>query len=289
MSISTSRSRRGAIVLSTFSRDKELSACLEKIIEANKDFNLPLIVVHQLGYPKVGQVISDFRSNIDYCIELNGENLSPLENINRNRILSYQLSFNWLQSDWVIAIEEDVLIAKDTVKFVNYVMEKYDGKIGFRGVNLGSRELKTKENSETYSKLRFGINGQASAITRKTWNHFNQDRLISRSRTQPFDAQVENFLKTGYMITPNASRLLDTGWNGTHAPKDPNEEYYLQLRNSWVGMDELGIDGYTLNNTKHSWRGDIKIFRWFTSPWSYVRNLQIKTRISRHLRPRMKT
>jgi len=258
---------RGIIAIPTFSRATELSMCLDQIILANQSFDTPILVIHQTGNEDVDKVLKSYRQHIDYYFQLDGDGLSPLENINRNRILAYIIGFNWLNSDWVLAIEEDVLISEDSINFINIVMQKYYRYPGFRGINLGSRIPKSDHNKETYSKLRFGINGQASAITRRTWNYFNYRKLMKKSSSHPFDSQVEHYLKMGFMVTPNASRLKDIGWNGTHAPKDPTEIYYKELESSWVGNEKLGVTGYTLQNVVHNWRNDIRIYKWFTTPW----------------------
>ena len=109
---------RGIIVVSCFSRAAELSICLDQIILANQSFNLPILVVHQIGNEDVDKVLKSYRKHIDYYFQLDGDGYSPLENINRNRILSYIIGFNWLNSDWVFAIEEDVLISQDSINFI---------------------------------------------------------------------------------------------------------------------------------------------------------------------------
>jgi hypothetical protein len=257
----------GIIAIPTFSRSHELELCLKHIIQANKNFGLPILVVHQIGNKKVTNVLKNYRGSIDYLIELDGAAYSPLQNINRNRLLSYEIGFNWLDLDWVLVVEDDVLIAKDSINFIDMVMNKYYRFPGFRGVNLGSRIPKNNSNKQTYSKLRFGINGQASAITQRTWNYYNQKKLMRNSSRYPFDGEFEPFLKSGFMVTPNASRLKDIGWNGTHAPKDPNDRYFKESEASWVGSENLGLDGYSLKNSPHNWRNDIKIYRWFSTPW----------------------
>ena len=257
----------GMIAIPTFSRSRELELSLKHIIQANKNFELPILVVHQVGDNKVAEVLKNYRSSIDYLIELDGTAYGPLQNINRNRFLSYEIGFNWLDLDWVLVVEDDVLLAKDSINFIDMVMKKYSRFPGFRGVNLGSRIPKNDSNKLTYSKLRFGINGQASAITQRTWNHYNHKKLMRKSSFYPFDGEFEPFLKSGFMVTPNASRLKDIGWNGTHAPKDPNDKYYKESEASWVGAEDLGLFGYSLKNSRHDWRDDIRRYRWFSTPW----------------------
>jgi hypothetical protein len=257
----------GIIAIPTFSRSEELELGLKHVVQANKNFGLPILVVHQIGNNKVAEVLKYYRGSIDYLIELDGTSYSPLQNINRNRLLCYQIGFNWLDLDWVLVVEDDVLIANDSINFVDSIMKRYFSYPGFRGVNLGSRIPKSDSNKLTYSKLRFGINGQASAITQRTWNYYNHKKLMRKSPSYPFDGEFEPFLKSGFMVTPNASRLKDIGWNGTHAPKDPNDTYFKESEASWVGTENLGADGYYLKNSSHNWRQDIRIYRWFLTPW----------------------
>jgi hypothetical protein len=49
-----------------------------------------------------------------------------------------------------------------------------------------------------------------------------------------WDSPIEFFLKTGFMVTPNSSRILDYGWDsGTHAPRNKKNLYYLNLNQSF--------------------------------------------------------
>lgn len=265
----------GLIAIPTYSRFHELELCLKHIIHANENFELPILIVHQIGNNKVTKVLEKYRSCIDYLIELDGTELSPLTNINRNRLLIYEIGFNWLDLDWVLVVEDDVLLAKDSINFIEKAINKYYRFPGFRGVNLGSRIPKNDSNKKTYSKLRSGINGQASAITQRTWNQFNHKKLMRNSSLYPFDGEFEPFLKSGFLVTPNASRLKDIGWNGTHAPKDSNDKYYKESEASWTGAEDLARDGYFLNNSPHDWRKDIRIYRWFTTPWYIVKYILI--------------
>jgi hypothetical protein len=269
----------GIILVNTFSREIEVLKCLTHLLEANLRLKLPVVIVHQIGHNKVREVISQFRSSIDYLIEIDGKNLTPLENINRNRILGYQIGFDWLQADWVLAVEEDVLVSPDTLSFITKMMNIYFNKLFFRGINLGSREPRSSENFKTYSRLRYGLHGQASAITSKTWRHFNCQKLLQKSGTHPFDSQVENYLKHGFMVTPNNSRYLDNGWNGTHAPKNPDDKYYRELAASWVNFTPLAEDEYIFKNINHSWRQDVKVFCWYTTPWHTLRRAKARIRL----------
>jgi hypothetical protein len=249
-----------------------------------------LVIVHQVGHEKVADVIREFRDEIEILVEVEGSNKIPLVNINTNRILGYQISFDWLQSDWVLAIEEDVEISFDAIEFVSQMMERYHLHRLFRGINLGSREQMGKSDLFTYSRLRYGLHGQAGVITRKVWRHFNTEKLISKSSGSGLDSMLENYLKRGFMITPNASRSLDTGWNGTNAPSDPSHIYFREMSSSWLGKDRYAIGEYKQRDLLHSWRDDIAVFRWNTTPnfflrkWTFAMRHRLKGLINKRTR-----
>lgn len=252
---------KGLILVNVYSRDKEAKLCLNHISKANELLNLPILVVHQIGNKRVSQILKEYRNQIKHLIEIDGDNLSALENINKNRILGYSIGFDWMNCDWVLAVEEDTLIARDSIFFVEQIMERYHKALLFRGINLGSRQPFQSNLLATYSLLRYGMHGQASAITRKTWEHFDKKVLLEKSASIPFDSQIENYLKLGFMVTPNLSRYIDIGWNGTHAPKDPNSKYYAELKNSWVKNLEVRNNIYFRKDISHTWREDVEIYK----------------------------
>lgn len=242
---------KGAILLNAFSRPEQIKSCLESLINANSDANHPVVVVYQKGNIESRKVLDDFGDSITHRLEVQGLFSKSLPNINFNRVLGYQFCFDWLGVDWVLAVEEDVVVSNDTVNLIEQVLRLEHNKPFFRGINLGSR-ISSSKNISTYSRFRFGLHGQCSVLTRKTWRHFEASRLLKNSIKKPFDSQLENYLRRGYMATPNRSRFIDTGWNGTHAPTDPNHEYFRELGESFVNTSDATLI-YSYNQALHWW------------------------------------
>lgn len=257
MATNQSVSKTGAIFLATHSRPTELRNCLKSVTEQAGDIKPIVVVLCQRGNPEVQAVINEYKNRIHYLVEINAMGKTPLENINFNRILGYQICFDYLKVDWVLAIEEDTVISKDGFIFCQQMIERYWNYSRFRGVNLGSFEIVNEKHRNTYSKLSYGLHGQAGAITSKTWKKLPKSQLIIKSNAAGFDAQVENYLKRGFFITSNSSRYLDFGWNGTHASNNPNNEYYLRLNQSWVGADYSVSNEFQLLQIRHNWRSDV--------------------------------
>ena len=253
----------GAICVATYSRAEDLDRCLANIVAARKDRKIPLIVVHQRGFETVSQVIAKWESQIQVLIHSETQGSSALENINLNSLLGREVAFTWLQADWCLGIEDDVQISSDAIDFVLEMYERYYRNPFFKGVNLGSKLKFDESKNGFYSLMRFGIHGQASMITRKTWHHFNVEKLRKKSGESGLDAMMEHYVKTGFMCTPRNSRYLDNGWNGTHSSPDPNNEHYLRIRESYFDGRTPDPGQYELRKYDSSWRSDSKPFSLF--------------------------
>ena len=274
----------GGILVNAFSRNESLRNCLESIVDSNLNDDFPLIVVFQVGHSEVEKVIQQFRSSITLLVEVPGNYSTPLENINMNRILGYQIAFDHLKLDWLLGVEEDAVLSPDAITFVKFTNEMYFHNFYFRGVNLGSFHPHKPELYEQFGKIRFGLHGQAGSITRKTWDHFNLKKLIKNSKNIALDAQMEFYLRTGFMATPIISRFVDTGWDGTHMPKDPEDQYFHRLRESFgPGVPKIDLK-YKLTFQKPSWREDAKVFSPLKTPLD-VLNI-IKNRLINSIRKR---
>lgn len=251
---------RGAIFVATFSRAQDLDRCIENIVVARNGRNIPLIIIHQQGYSEVAEVISRWRSEIQILVETETQGKTPLQNINLNSLLGREIAFTWLNSDWCFGVEDDVQISPDSINFIEAMFTKYRRNVFFRGVNLGSKLPFKASEIETYAKLTFGMHGQASMITKRTWNHFNPAKLRRNSDVMGLDAMMEHYTKTGFMCTPYNSRYLDNGWNGTHSSLNPNDPHYKKIRESFFHGQVSNPENYVLGKFENEWRADSTAF-----------------------------
>jgi hypothetical protein len=248
------------LIVNAFSRAESLERCLASIRNSTTDFDVPILVIHQRGSLEVERILLDYSSLISQVRSVNGEGRTPLENINHNRLLGYQIAFNEYNADWVIAIEEDVVLSKDAISFVRFILGKYVKNRFFRGINFGSREPFSADLIETFSLLRYGMHGQGSVIGRRTWDFIVRREIEKKFSTHGFDSLIEQHLKFGFMVTPNLSRSLDTGWDGTHMPNDKNDSYFTEMRESFVGDIDVTPNYHQLN-LLHRWREDLEVYK----------------------------
>jgi hypothetical protein len=175
-------------------------------------------------------------------------------------LLGREVAFTWLQADWCLGVEEDVQISCDAIDYIFEMYERHHTNPFFRGVNLGSKLKFDESRNALYSLVRFGIHGQASMITRKTWQHFNVNKLRRKSNVSGLDAMMEHYVKTGFMCTPRNSRYLDNGWNGTHSSSDPDNEHYSSIRASYFEGLSAKPESYELGKFDSAWREDSRPF-----------------------------
>lgn len=251
---------RGLLNLATYSRPELLKKCLNSIANAESSQNYPKLVVLQKGDAEVSRNVNEFADQLTQVIEVDGTKRTPLQNINHNRWLSWKSGFENSDIDWMLSVEEDVVLHPSTLLFVEQILNKYSGNPKFRGINLASR-LSDMENLGTYSELRFGLHGCGAVITRETWDLFNKFEFGDKLETEPLDALIEPILKTGFMVTPNLSLLEDFGWyKGTHTSSDSSDVHYVEISNSFNSNRLPLSHQFQIKSVNPHWRSDCIIY-----------------------------
>jgi len=252
------------IVVFCHSRATLLENCIKSILSADNVNEWITVVVHQQGNYEVQEVIHKNLSNIDYLITFPPKYKKAICNINANRIIGTKFAFNTLQADYVLGIEEDTQISKDALFFVDSIYRKFHRHKAFRGINLGSMEYGESARSREYSKLRYGAHGQAGVLVNNSWKKIEKKKLLNFDLDDPgkaWDAEIELYLKSGFMITPNLSRSLDKGVGGTFSPKNSSDRYFVEMEKSWDSFNYKANSNYVLQQIKHSWRYDAVKYR----------------------------
>jgi hypothetical protein len=279
------------VAIFAHSRDKLLDDCINSVLNAKGSENWKKILIYQKGFSEVEKIVEKYANQFDILIKLNKQFESSLANINYNRITGTFYCFNVMKCEYMLGIEEDTVISNDALRFIDKMFDRYGKKRAFRGINLGSHQPKSIQNQNTYSFLRFGLQGQGGVITRKTWHKLFTKNLFENMVNEGWDSKFEHYIKSGYMVTPNASRILDRGWGGTHAPANASSPYFERMSKSWVGNIELNPENYEKKNETHIWRKDAIIYSKKDSIFFYLRRNPIFASIYKTMRkfhlPRM--
>jgi hypothetical protein len=243
-----------SLVITAFDRPKLLEKCLESVFQQPTLGEYNIVVVQQKGDERVNQIIRQAEERFSTLVCTDGSGASTDAKITNNRILGLMIAFDFWKSDFVISIEDDVEIASDAFHFVEEMYKCYHEDSRFRGVNFGSKLHFNEERHNTYSRLRFGLHGPASMITSPTWKLLKPNRVL-KNDSIIFDAQIEFAIKSGFMVTPNASRYIDCGLVGSHTGKNPDLSYFDGLKRSFAKIHEVPDRYYELQEF-HDWRDD---------------------------------
>ncbi len=224
------------IVIIAFDRPDLLS----KLIKSTRDLTdlkqTQVHVVQQLGNDSVDKVIEANKDLFNQHIKTNPQDVRVDMKISANRIAAYELVFETLQGSAAIIFEDDVLISNDTLVFFKSMLEQFGENPKFRGVNFGSLEPANRSKYNQYFIQRFGLHGPASGITRNTWTALRPHLDLLIPDVGSFDVAFEQYLRTGFMISPARSRYLDFGADGTHTGP-ASSHYFKGLSESWIGQE----------------------------------------------------
>ena len=217
---------------------------LDLISSVRKLIDLDEVQVHavqQLGNARVDKVI---QANLDLFSShiKTAPNESQVElRISATRIAAYEHIFDTHGGQEAIVFEDDIVISPDALVFYKAMIAKHGSDPKYRGINFGSVEPITPNSEWHYFIQRFGLHGPASGISKGTWRALKPHLNSLIESFGHFDLAFEQYLRTGFMISPARSRYLDFGANGTHAGSF-DSHYFTGLSRSWVGSESPQSD-----------------------------------------------
>lgn len=224
------------VVIFCNSRAELLETAIRSFVSATNSENWKLVVVQQVGCLEVDSVLEEYSEVIHCLYKFSPVSDHYLANINHSRLTGWEIAFDTFESNFVIGVEEDTSIARDSLIFTKFIFDEYGQHRNFRGINYTSFLEKNPELLHTYTLRRFGLSGQCGGLPRRTWEKFDRECLRDLGSSQEWASHIEPIMKTGFTIFPNQSRAIDKGWGGTSNPdSQPTDEYFIRHAQSWVG------------------------------------------------------
>jgi hypothetical protein len=267
------------ITIITHNRPELLEKSIKSVLCAVKGRDVPINVIWQQPEDSTVELTSrviDKYSHHFKKIEIQQKKYSiPEHNIDTARLIALEIAFRDPSIKYAIVLEDDVCLADDVCDFIESIIVKHGTKKAFRGVNFGSKEI--NGDASGYSKNRYGIHGPASMITRRTLIKSGLAKRSNKNLPKTWDGFIESYLKTGYMVTPNLSRYIDLGVNGTHT-NESNLEYFRGLQASFKVMNETKFENmnYSLIQISHRWRHDCVEYKSIETPLYVIKYLAQK-------------
>lgn len=251
---------RGVIVVLAHKRIGHLRACLEAISVASERDNFLLAVVVDEGTREIREFVSSSRP--DVSIRLEPEDGSPA----RARImhsLKHGLSwaFDVAGADYAIVIEDDILISKDFFVFIKACFQRYSNRPFFRAVNgfgLSRQSAGVPGNEVEVARLNYGV-GWGWAIPRRTYKKI-LPLLRLNGDYHVWDALIEPYLRTGYVVNPRTSKIQNIGFDmtATHTNQSADTSFGQELEASFLSGSPVEGDKMALRESSlgFRWRQD---------------------------------
>jgi hypothetical protein len=264
------------ISIVTHNRPDLLEKTIESVLLAVKKRNIAIYVIWQQPNDSTVEltrrVLDNFSGNLKQIVIQQKKYAIAEDNIDAARLNALEIAFQNPSINYAIVLEDDVCVADDMCEFVESVIVKHGTEKAFRGINFGSKE--THGYAEGYSKNRYGIHGPASMITRRTLVKSGLSQKYGKILPKTWDGFIESYLKTGYMVTPNLSRYIDYGINGTHT-NESNLPYFEGLQKSFEILKETKMDNmqYSCIQVSHSWRHDCIEYKKVETPVYVIKHL----------------
>ena len=263
-----------AISIITHRRSQLLDSCLESVENAMATEKYPVYIIIQDARKEELDVLRKYQHLISDTVHVENNGLNVENLINRNRILAWQLPLIQRTHQYVLCLEDDVEVSADIFNFTEKVLEQNSDSEKFMGINFGSFEK--PEELGSYSKLRYGLHGPASLISRSSLEKFHIDTLKKFGGVIPWDAWVEPIMKRGYVVTSNVARYRDNGQNGTHATAENHSDYFQKLSESFRYGERQKISEYCNIDIEHGWRSDCIIYKNAGATTWYLKYLAVR-------------
>jgi hypothetical protein len=250
---------RGNVLLITHKRVNELRKVIDSLDKAWVDDYKTLNIILHVNEEKVIAEIDKIPAGRRNIIQVDrSASVNARSSINLNVHDGLKVSFSDQEIDFVTVLEDDILIRKDFLKFNSLVINQNIENCEFMGINGFSAAEFNGQKDDVYGKFRYGF-GWGWTITRSTWN-----KLLgfwSGNEDAHWDAYVERFLKTGYVVMPHNSRIQNLGFgeSATHTIEIPEiaiqmEKSLLEITNPFVNT-KLREETFRIN-----WRKDCLIY-----------------------------
>jgi hypothetical protein len=250
-------SLKGTIVLVCYDRPNQLQVTIDQLKIA-QDYDLfKTIVVQQLGNEEVSSIV---RRSLPHAKVLQtgyNEKTSIRKKINANVYTGVTDAFRDPNCDFVIILEDDIAVATDFLWFMRFVIWKMYDDENFRAVN-GFSKMKNKPFRKNfalgYVRLNFGV-GWGWAIKRDTFLKLKE--IWHGDEDNHWDGLIEDFMRTGFVVNPLISRILNVGLEGSGTHSGINEVLESEIADSFENhITETGYKPFHEKISLFEWRED---------------------------------
>jgi hypothetical protein len=190
-----------------------------------------VVFVVQDPISSVMKIIENCHISKKHILKIDGAGYhSSAQAINGNLAVGLQHAFRTLGAGLVVVLEDDIVISRDALCYFRQVASIYSGDKKFRGVNGFSREVGSPSFRNEYLRLNMGV-GWGWAIPKRSY-----DRIVRYwvgAEDNHWDFIFEPYIRTGFVVNPFRSRILNIGFDDSATHTSSNVELGSEIQSSF--------------------------------------------------------
>mgnify|MGYP001352995936 CR=1 FL=1 len=206
---------RPSIIVLAHSRHAHLERTLDALKNAHQFSHHRLVVVVDGRWPKTEQVVARNVLPDVHIVATHGEHESPRVRIRKNLALGLNFAFEAYSSPYAIVVEDDIVASDDLLTFVSASFEKWHNDPLFRAINAFSNSKpSTGASPGDCIRVNYGV-GWGWALPKSTYKKIR--KLLEMDSDEHWDSLIEPYMRTGFVICPTRSRVVNIGFDGSGA------------------------------------------------------------------------
>lgn len=241
------------IVVLCYRRTEHLRKVLDGLENALLVESFSIVFVVQDPIESVLGIIHSSKLSNKTILEVDGSKyVSPAQAINGNLAKGLSYSFQILKSQFTIVLEDDIVISKDALCFFLQAYKTNISVRGFRGVNAFSESVDIGPGQNGVLRLNYGL-GWGWAIPKKTY--LGLSRYWTGYENDHWDFVFEPYIRTGFVVNPRRSRILNIGFDDSATHTSMNKELNWKIEVSFIQSIANHTCELVLENNSFPWMG----------------------------------
>lgn len=253
-----------ATLLICHSRQEHLAKVLEALNGSDRPVNSPLLIYSQDSPHQVIELVTNFQIVNKTIVTSDGFNFkSTKQAINHNMFNGLKYVFDNFDVDACLVLEDDIVISPDAYSYFIGILDKFKLEKKFRGVNGFSVEVNPYVSDRDYVRVNYSL-GWGWAISRKTFNFLS--KYWTGLEDEHWDFLLEPYVRTGFVVVPIRSRILNIGFDSTATHTKNNFQLGKQIFDSYQTKVSQNQKEFCESSAAYNWR--IDCFRISQASWT---------------------
>ena len=246
------------IIILCHSRHRHLTRTLEALTSARGLATHRVVVVVDGNWPLTIAAVEKAITPDALIVMNHSESSLPRYRILKNLQVGLSTAFDSFGASYSIVLEDDVVVCDDFLDFIGAAHRISHRDPFYRAVNAFSDLPPSDQHAPNeYFRLNYGV-GWGWAIPRRTYSKVKG--LFRSEADLHWDAMVEPYMRSGFVISPLRSRVTNIGFDGSgaHSGSASDRKLGKALERSVLAPDEWSSSFTNMKRARvrATWRDD---------------------------------